>query len=1693
MIRDTLLVRFVRSHLLIVAPIISIALSDSAQAQAVDIEKVFRAGAATVNINPTSPESIIAGGFLEGRASTVQDSLWVRAIVLDDGTTQLALVVVDTCMMQQTLIDQAKRTASEQCGIPVQNMLVSATHTHSAPAAMGCLGTRQDEAYAAMLPGKIAEAIVSAHGRLQPARIGWGSVDDWEHTHNRRWVRRDDRRVVDPFGEATGMANMHPGYLSPDVIGPSGPVDPTLSVIAIQSLEGKPIAVYANYSQHYFGAPAISADYYGLFCKYIAEMVGESGAGNGPFVCAISQGTSGDLMWMDYGSPAKNITMAQYAEAVARYAEKAIDGIQYQPHVVLGCVEQNLKLRYRIPSESRRKWAEPIAAQIQGDVPNSIQEVYAREALILHERQSTEIKLQSICIGDLTIAALPNEVYALTGLKLRGRSPASHHFNVELANGAEGYIPPPEQHKLGGYTTWPARTAGLEVYAETKIVDALVDGLEKVTGKPRRMMSDEHGPYAQQVLSLKPIGYWRLNDEDGLVARNAVEEGVEGNLVGNYAWYLPGVGSGTGIGDSQALRSSNFSGPLQINRSVHLVDGLFFANVEGVGEQYSLSYWFWLGEKSGASPRTGILSSGPQGEKLIAEQDAEHRVRFKLELPVPLGEQPRTLAGQAAFDADRWNHVVMTRAGKRLHVFVNGRLQEDLTVDNASMLSSILQCGVKIQGKLDEIALFSDALNESDIDALWKVSGVDDAQGSTAAEASPRMRPLDPKEAKRSIHVPPGYRVELVASEPNVIDPVALDWDIQGRLWVVEMADYPLGMDGQGKPGGRIRVLEDHDRDGVYEKSTLFAEDLSFPTGILCYRDGVIVTAAPKLWFLKDTDGDLRADHSEVLFEGFNEGNQQLRLNHPRFGIDGWVYCASGGHHPGHGVGVEIRSLRNGKTYQLGSRDFRFQPETGEVVLESGPSQFGRNADAWGNWFGTQNASPLWHYVLPDRYLARNPHVPIATSVQHVVPTGSPPVYPASALEKRYHSFEQSGHFTSACSGMIYNDDWLFGATRSKHAFTCEPFHNLVQHNIVRDAGVSFSSSRPVGEGREDFFSSEDRWCRPVMVRTGPDGSLWVADMVRYMIEHPDWLPPEGKEELRPHYRLGDDCGRIWRVVPDRGVRSWPTLNTSDTASMVQGLDSPNDWQRLSIQQWILWKKPTDAAPLLRELVSRATRGEVRLQVAWILEGLEALEDSLLASLLADPVAEVRAGALRLAERRQKPSLIAQALKLAEDGHPKVLLQLALSCGEWETEHAGEALARIANRYPQDPFLRAAVMSSSLRHAASFATAIADGDRSAWSAYREPLLRQSVAIRDIQTIASLIDNEIEIAEKTKDVAGLDDCLLDLQRIDFSVHDPSLHQDHSSLSQLAERLDRWALSTLESYRGNASPTEEQVRSLIPLLRWSTHCDDAVELLSEQLSARHSDQLQITILLALGQSGSESVLPRVASGITRLTPGPAAAAIDVWLMRDGWIADLISRLEKNEIDVQLLTPVQTARLRSQPDPLLAQRFATLADRIQSPDREMVMATYSEAIKQAGNAGDGKAVYQKACASCHRRGNSDGKDVGPNLASVLSHSKDKLLRNILVPSADIQPGYHALTCMLESGEVLSGVLVSENAGSIAIKQANGEMRTVARSEMAALRNTGRSLMPDGLEANVTVTEMRDLLEFLQQPIAPQEPARD
>ena len=503
----------------------------------------FRAGAHAVDIAPTGFPVRVNAMFTERSADKVVDPLFAKALALDDGTTRLVLCVVDTCMMPRDLIDRAKADASKATGIPTERMLVSATHTHSAPSAMGCLGSRVDPAYAAFLPGRITAAIVGAVERLVPARIGWAQMDDWEHTFNRRWIRRPDKMLTDPFGQRNVRANMHPGHESPDAIGPSGPVDPQLSVLAVQRADGKPLALLANYSMHYYESALLSSDYYGRFARHVATMLGADDT----FVGIMSQGTSGDLMWMDYGAPRRQIGYDAYAKEMAQRVTDLVHGIKWQESAPLKMAERKLELGYRVPDEKRLAWAREMAAKLGEKLPQSQAEIYALEAIYLHERPRTELKVQGLSIGDLGIAALPNEVFAITGLKLKRRSPFAATFNIELANGAEGYIPPPEQHHLGGYTTWAARTAGLETNAEPKIVEALLGLLEQVAGKPRRPFIERHGPYAEAVLAAKPSAYWRLNEMSGPTAHDATGANRNATYENGVAFFLPGAGSGTGI------------------------------------------------------------------------------------------------------------------------------------------------------------------------------------------------------------------------------------------------------------------------------------------------------------------------------------------------------------------------------------------------------------------------------------------------------------------------------------------------------------------------------------------------------------------------------------------------------------------------------------------------------------------------------------------------------------------------------------------------------------------------------------------------------------------------------------------------------------------------------------------------------------------------------------------------------------------------------------------------------------------------------------------------------------------------------------------------------------------------------------------------------------------------------------------
>ncbi len=368
-----------------------------------------------------------------------------------------------------------------------------------------CLGSRKDPAYADYFIPRVVAGIVRAHARLAPAEAGWIAIDAPDHTHCRRWLHRPEAFDADPFGDKMVRAMMHPGYQNPAYLGPAGPVDSQLTLLAVRTTAGQPVAVLANYSMHYFGGPSgFSADYFGEFARYLEEKLG-CGESEAPGMVGImSQGTSGDLHWMDYARPQRaGYSLDQYAHELGEMAVGAIEKIDYRRDIDLAMAQTELTIGRRMPSSARLEWARATQQMQSAPRPTNRSEVYAVQALWIDEHPQAELVLQAVRIGELGIAAIPNEVYGITGLKLKAQSPLGPLMNLELANGAEGYIPSPEQHYLGGYTTWPARTAGLETDAEPKIVAAVLALLEQVAGGKQRRLLDTDFYNAQQRTALE--------------------------------------------------------------------------------------------------------------------------------------------------------------------------------------------------------------------------------------------------------------------------------------------------------------------------------------------------------------------------------------------------------------------------------------------------------------------------------------------------------------------------------------------------------------------------------------------------------------------------------------------------------------------------------------------------------------------------------------------------------------------------------------------------------------------------------------------------------------------------------------------------------------------------------------------------------------------------------------------------------------------------------------------------------------------------------------------------------------------------------------------------------------------------------------------------------------------------------------
>jgi hypothetical protein len=679
----------------------------------------FRAGAIVLDVSPVEFPVFVNGGMSSRSASVVNDPINARALVLADGKIQIAIVVVDSCMMERPVLDQAKKLASKRTGIPTANMLISATHTHTAPASMGCLGTQADPRYTPYLIQKLAEAIGKAQKELQPAQIGWNSVNAAEYTALRRWVRRPDMLHVDPFGNPTGRAQMHSGRNWNEVTGESGPEDPDLNLISVQTRDGKPLALLANFSMHYFsGVKALSADYFGRWANNVKQTLAP---GSG-FVPMMSHGCSGDIWRRDYTERdwSKNpiprgeeIDVDRYAKELAERALQGYGNIRHRSDVDLAMAETRMQLNYRTPNKQLLEWAERIVKETGDRAPKTSTEVYAMEQTILHERQNTEIVVQALRIGDIAITTTPNETYALTALKLKAMSPLKHTMVIELANGGDGYIPPPEQHIIGGYNTWAARSAGLEELAEPKIVEADLLLLEKVTGALRRPHQPTRGPAAYALLAAKPAAYWRLDEFAGPIALDASGNNRDGHYEDGVVFHLAGAESG------------EFNGSGEINRAAHFCGGRLRARVGGLGNDYSVSLWFWNGMPDGARDVAGWMFSrdrdfslGPFGDSLGLSGEGKLILRHG---------SGKTTAGRTSVKRWTWTHAVLVRKGNRLSVFLNGgsKPEIELKVDGRipAGLDTVFTGGRSDrvdnwEGRLDEVAIYDRALTAAEIAGL---------------------------------------------------------------------------------------------------------------------------------------------------------------------------------------------------------------------------------------------------------------------------------------------------------------------------------------------------------------------------------------------------------------------------------------------------------------------------------------------------------------------------------------------------------------------------------------------------------------------------------------------------------------------------------------------------------------------------------------------------------------------------------------------------------------------------------------------------------------------------------------------------------------------------------------------------------------------------------------------------------------
>jgi len=960
----------------------------------------------------------------------------------------------------------------------------------------------------------------------------------------------------------------------------------------------------------------------------------------------------------------------------------------------------------------------------------------------------------------------------------------------------------------------------------------------------------------------------------------------------------------------------------------------------------------------------------------------------------------------------------------------------------------------------------------------------------------------------------PGLRIEAFVTEPAIASPVAMEFDERGRLFVVEMPGYPLDT----RPTGRIKLLEDVDRDGRYEKVTLFADGLVLPTGVMRWKGGVLVTAAPDVWYFEDTDGDGKADVKNRLLTGFAFTNPQHTVNGPLYGLDNWIYLAHEG--PAEAIvfkdrfgdrGAGIRFVEGGPASPLDANGHgvRFRPDAREIETIAGHSQFGHAFDEWGRYFTLDNSNHVRHAVIAGRYLQRNPDLLLPSAMQDVSDHGAAATVFPITRRARFEMLSEPGQFTSACS-LTFVPGGPLAAALGRSSVVAEPVHNLVHRDVWSAAGSTFVARR--AEERSELLAAGDAWFRPVNFAAGPDGALYLVDYYRPIIEHPEWGVAHHHHDS-PELYQGSDHGRIYRITaasqgPPAVVAGLP--GAASTGELVAMLAHENLWWRRTAQRLLVERQPGEAPAMLARLVHDSPSALGRLHALWTLEGMGKVDRALVIKALADAEPGLRENALVLGERflPADRALQERVAGMAGDPDGRVRFQLAATLGGVASPAARAAQEKLLAAGMDDRWMHVAVLSgSSEGGVAALERALRPGTGlvAREAPGRADFLAQAAGVvgarrrppeigRLVERLAAspgtgndwwrgpTLEGLSQGVRRTRGgpsvpVAARARLVTLAESASAAVRRPAL--ELLELTGLPAGATTRAALTRAGARAADRAQDPQARADAIALLALARPGPAPDRLRAWLDPQEPEPVQAAAVRAMrasnGAESGEFLLTRWRT----FTPAVRSEAAEVLLSDPGRTRLLLAAIKDGTVQPWTLSFWQKRDLLMHDDASVrAEAHALLEER--PGEKEQVLKRYEAALDRPADAARGEQVFQSVCAKCHRFQGA-GADVGPDLGTVANRPASLLLKDVLMPSLSIAPRYESYVVERASGGTDEGVLAGQTPTTIVLRREGGQELVIPREDVRALRVSQLSAMPADLEQQVSEQQMADLLHYL------------